>query len=112
MIKIVGIESIPRLGNRCPENGTGTFVEALMYPARNRFYLGRGSNMRYWEIVADKLSAAGFSWGYCSAVTQDGWRWIVDANKGDGRRYIVESDELLTAFVELESAIHSRGELS
>jgi hypothetical protein len=23
--------------------------------------------MQYWEIIADKLSAAGFSWGYCSA---------------------------------------------
>ena len=33
MIKIVGIEFIPRLGNGRPENGTGTFVEALMYPA-------------------------------------------------------------------------------
>ena len=43
--------------------------------------------MQYWEIVADKLSAAGFSWGYCSAVTPDGWRWIVDAHSGDGRRY-------------------------
>jgi len=32
--------------------------------------------MKYWEIVADKLSAAGWSWGYCSAVTRDGWRWI------------------------------------
>jgi hypothetical protein len=31
MIKIVGIEFIPRLGNGRPENGTGTFVEALMY---------------------------------------------------------------------------------
>jgi hypothetical protein len=29
-------------------------------------------------IIADKLSAAGLSWGYCSAVTRDGWRWIVD----------------------------------
>jgi len=28
-----------------------------------------------WEIVADKLSAAGFSWGCCSAVTRDGWGW-------------------------------------
>ena len=28
MIKIVGIEFIPRLGNGRPENGTGTFVEA------------------------------------------------------------------------------------
>ena len=24
--------------------------------------------MKYWEIVADKLSAAGWSWGYRSAV--------------------------------------------
>src|SRR4026208_2045977 len=34
--------------------------------------------MKYWEIVADKLSAAGLSWGYCSTVTRDGWR------SGDG----------------------------
>jgi len=26
--------------------------------------------MQYWEIIADKLSAAGWSWGYCSAVTR------------------------------------------
>jgi hypothetical protein len=61
--------------------------------------------MKYWEIVADKLSAAGWSWGYCSAVTRDGWRWIVDAHKSDGRRYIVHSDELLTAFLELETTL-------
>ena len=48
------------------------------------------------------LSAAGWSWGYCSAVTPDGWRWIVDAHKGDGKRYIVHSAELLSAFLELE----------
>src|SRR5437660_1903452 len=52
--------------------------------------------MKYWEIVADKLSAAGWTWGYCSAVTCDGWRWVVDAYRGDGRRYIVQSDELLS----------------
>ena len=60
---------------------------------------------KYWEVITDKLSAAGWSWGYCSAVTRHGWRWIVDANKGDGRRYIVESDELLTAFLELEATL-------
>ena len=58
--------------------------------------------MKYWEIVADKLSAAGWAWGYCSAFTQDGWRWILDAHQKDGRRYIVHSDELLSAFLELE----------
>jgi hypothetical protein len=36
------------------------------------------SPMQYWEVIADKLSAAGWSWGYCSAVAQ-GWRWAVDA---------------------------------
>jgi hypothetical protein len=30
---------------------------------------------KYWEIIGDKLSAAGWSWGYCSAVTPNGWRW-------------------------------------
>jgi hypothetical protein len=61
--------------------------------------------VKYWEIVGDKLSAAGFTWGYCSAVTRHGWRYIVDASRGDGRRYIVESDELLSAFLELESLL-------
>jgi len=26
--------------------------------------------MKYWEIVPDKLSTAGWTWGYCSAVTR------------------------------------------
>ena len=60
--------------------------------------------MKYWEIIAGKLSAAGVSWGYCSAVTRDGWRWIVDAHR-EGRRYIIHSDELLSAFLRVESNI-------
>ena len=60
--------------------------------------------MKYWEIVADKLDASGWSWGYCSAFTRGGWRWIVDAHR-EGRRYIVHSDELLSAFLELEQAL-------
>ena len=61
--------------------------------------------IKYWEVVADKLSAAGWSWGYCSAVTRDGWRWIVDAHKNNGRRCIVHSDELLSAFLGLEETL-------
>ncbi len=60
--------------------------------------------MKYWEIVADKLDAFGWSWGYCSAFTRGGWRWIVDAHR-EGRCYIVESDELLSAFLELEATL-------
>ena len=60
--------------------------------------------IKCWEIVADKLSAAGWSCGYRSAVTRDGWRWIIDAHR-EGRRYIVHSDELLSAFLELEQTL-------
>ena len=42
--------------------------------------------------------------GYCSAVTRGGWRWTVDAQK-DGQRHIVHSDELLSAFLELEATV-------
>jgi len=60
--------------------------------------------VKYQEIIADKFSAAGWSWGYCSAVTRDDWRWIVDAHR-EGRRYIVQSDELLSALLESEATL-------
>jgi hypothetical protein len=31
--------------------------------------------------------------------------WIVDAHRGDGERYVVHSDEKLSAFVELERQV-------
>ena len=41
-----------------------------------------------------------------SAVDREGRTiWIVDAH-GYGKRFIVRADEMLTAFVELEPAIH------
>jgi hypothetical protein len=61
--------------------------------------------VKYWEIIAGKLSAAGYTWGYCHAVTRYGWRFIVDAHCHDGRRFIVEADELLSAFLELEATL-------
>ena len=57
--------------------------------------------MKYW---GSSLTSSVFLLGYC-AVGPQGWRWIVDAHCGDGRRFIVESDELLTAFLELESPL-------
>jgi len=38
--------------------------------------------------------------------------WIADAHRDDGKRFVVHADEKLTAFLELESAIHNRVELS
>jgi hypothetical protein len=31
--------------------------------------------------------------------------WIADAHRDDGKRFVVQADEKLTAFMELESAI-------
>ena len=63
--------------------------------------------MKYWEIIADNLSKAGFSWGYVSAIDSSGrTMWIADAHRDDGKRFVVRADEKLTAFVELQRAIH------
>lgn len=59
--------------------------------------------MKYWEIIADKLTVAGWAWEYCSAAPEVG-RWIVAAHK-NGQRHIVHSDELLSAFLELERTL-------
>src|SRR5207244_14643 len=69
--------------------------------------------MKYWEIIADNLSKAGWSWGCVSAIDSNGQTiWIADAHPDDGKRFVVRADEKLTAFVELESAIPCCGLLS
>jgi hypothetical protein len=51
--------------------------------------------------------------GCVSAIDSNGRTiWIVDAHRDDGQRFIVRADEKLTAFVELESAVRTRGELA
>ena len=62
--------------------------------------------VKYWEIIADNLSKAGWSWGCVSAVDFNGRTiFVADAHRGDEKRFIVRADEKLTGFVELESAI-------
>jgi hypothetical protein len=42
--------------------------------------------MKYWEIIADNLSKAGWSWGYVSAIDSNGRTiWIADAHHGNSR---------------------------
>ena len=63
------------------------------------------SRLKYWEIIADNLSKAGWSLGWISAVDLEGRTiWIADAHR-DGKRFVVRADEQLTAFLALESAI-------
>jgi hypothetical protein len=64
------------------------------------------------EVIADNLSKAGWSLGWVSAVDSKGRTiWIADAHRGDGKPFIVHADEKLTAFLELECAIRTWGEL-
>ena len=62
--------------------------------------------MKYWEIIADRLGQAGWSLGWVSTINSRGQTiFVVDAHRGDGNRFIVHSDEKLTAFVELEREV-------
>jgi len=64
--------------------------------------------VRYWEIIADNLSEAAWSWGCVSTVDSNGQTiFVADAHRDNGKRFVVREHEKLTAFVELESAIRS-----
>ena len=63
--------------------------------------------MKYWEIIADNLSKAGWSWASVSAVDSCGRTiFVADAHR-DGQRFIVRADEKLTEFLELDAAIRA-----
>ena len=67
--------------------------------------------MKYWEIIGNNLSKAGWSWGCVSAIDFNGRIiWIADAHHDDGKRFVVRADEKLTEFVELESTICVSGD--
>jgi hypothetical protein len=59
--------------------------------------------MKYWEIIADKLSAADWTVGWANSIP-DGRVFTVDAHRSDGKRHIVRADQMLTALLELEAA--------
>jgi hypothetical protein len=59
--------------------------------------------MKSWEIIADNLRKAGWSWGCVSRVDSNGRTiFVADAHCGEGMRFVVRADEKLTAFMELE----------
>ena len=65
-----------------------------------------------FEIIADNLKKAGWSYGYVSAIDSRGRTiWIADAHRGDGKCFVGRADEKLTAFMELEAAVRACGEL-
>jgi hypothetical protein len=63
-------------------------------------------HIKYWEIIAGNLSKAGWSWGCSSQIDSTGRvLFTADAYSRDGRRFIVLSDDKLSAFLELESQL-------
>jgi hypothetical protein len=61
---------------------------------------GLTNRLPYWEIIADNLSKAGWSWGRVLAVDFSGQTiFVADAHRGDGKRFVVRADEKLAAFI-------------
>ena len=47
-------------------------------------------SVKYWEIIANNLSKAGWRWGCVSTVDCDGRTiWVADAHRVDGNHFIV-----------------------
>ena len=62
----------------------------------------RANLRREWSTIPK----AGWSSGCVSALDREGRTiWIADAHR-DGKRFVVRADEILTAFLEAERAIH------
>jgi hypothetical protein len=73
----------------------------------------QSERVKYWEIIADNLSKAGWSLGWVSAVDSEGRAiWIADAHRDDGKRFVRRADEKLTAVLELEAAVTTCSELA
>ena len=57
----------------------------------------------YWELISDKLHREGFSLGWVRIVNKDARPlWCADAAR-DGKRWVVQAENLSTAFAELEN---------
>ena len=52
------------------------------------------ADFAYFDLAQDNVE-----------LKSDGWRWIVDPHRGDDKRYIVEPDDLLSAFLESEATL-------
>jgi hypothetical protein len=46
--------------------------------------------VKYWEIIVNKITKAGFTARWVSAFDDYGRTvWIADAHRGDGKRFVV-----------------------
>jgi hypothetical protein len=69
--------------------------------------------VKFWEIIADNLSKAGWSWGCVLTVDSNGKTiFVADAHRDNGKRFIVTADEKLRAFLELQRVTRESARLS
>jgi hypothetical protein len=76
-----------------------------IYEGENREKPG----LKYWELIAEKLSASGLSWG-CSSEIDGASRvlYTADAYRKDGKRFTVIADNELTAFLDFTVIFYGR----
>jgi hypothetical protein len=54
---------------------------------------------RSWEIIADNLSKAGWSWGCVATVDCEGRTiFVADAHRDDAQRFVVHAEDKFTRF--------------
>jgi len=59
--------------------------------------------VKFWEVIADNLSKAGWIWSCVATVDSNGQTiFVADAHRDNGKRFIVTADEKLRAFLELQ----------
>jgi hypothetical protein len=58
--------------------------------------------VKYWEILAANLRRSGWSCGCTCYVLHGRVIFVVEAHR-DGSRFIIHSDDILMAFLELET---------
>jgi hypothetical protein len=63
--------------------------------------------MKYWEVIADRLQAEGWSYGIGEHLTKHGLLFCVDAHR-DGKRFIVTADDCGQHFLRWRDAIASK----
>jgi hypothetical protein len=89
--------------------GRSSYIDLFLKLARFIASKGQSEPMNYWEIIANRLHAEGWSYGIAEHLTKHGLLFCVDAHR-DGKRFIVKADDLLAAFLSLErDAIAPKG---
>jgi hypothetical protein len=63
--------------------------------------MGQNAAVKYWEIIADNLSKAGWSWGCVATVDSHGRTiFVTDARRDDGKRFVGRADPNLFRYMQ------------